>query len=227
MTPTEKLLQRQDEIIDQIRVIEPDFYYVESCYGRQTLKSIKAAIQRLEQYLENIIEKREVEKFYATEEGQNLKEELESSKEELATELDNLNETYKNEVHQKIMSVLDENEWTIQANPESIEIGLKEIDEKRLTKGFTMSFGETFTIYNFHIFSRGDKPLEINYGTCGSFNPLESRRSQYLLGMATFVNSFETLKELKVILDEWYDKQRQLFRKLDAIAERLKNPLKF
>ena len=51
MTPTEKLLQRQDEIIDQIRVIEPDFYYVESCYGRTTLKSIKATIQRLEQYL--------------------------------------------------------------------------------------------------------------------------------------------------------------------------------
>ena len=115
----------------------------------------------------------------------------------------------------------------MQANPESIEIGLKEIDEKRLTKGFTMSFGETFTIYNFHNLSFGDKQLEINYGTCGSFNPLESRRSQYLLGMATFVNSFETLKELKVILDEWYDKQRQLFRKLDAIAERLKNPLKF
>lgn len=227
MTQTEKLLQRQDEIINEIRSIEPDFSYDKSCYGRTSLKSRKENIQRLEKYLKNIIEKREVEKFYATEEGQNLKSELESSKEELGAELDNLNETYKNEVHQKIMSVLDENEWTIQANPESIEIGLKEIDENRLTKGFTMSFGETFTIYNFHTFSRGDKPLEINYGTCGSFNPLESRRSQYLLGMATFVNSFETLKELKVILDEWYDKQRQMFRKLDAIAERLKNPLKF
>lgn len=227
MTPTEKLLQRQDEIINEIRSIEPDFSYVKSCYGRTSLKSRKEDIQRLEKYLENIIEKREVEKFYATEEGQNLKSELESSKEELSTELNNLNETYKNEVHQKIMSVLDENEWTIQANPESIEIGLKEIDENRLTKGFTMSFEETFTIYNFHTFSRGDKPLEINYGTCGSFNPLESRRSQYLLGMATFVNSFETLKELKVILDEWYDKQRQLFRKLDTIAKRIKNPLKF
>lgn len=227
MTPTEKLLQRQDEIIDEIRSIEPDFSYVKSCYGRTTLKSVKEDIQRLEKYLENIIEKHEVEKFYATEVGKILKIELESSKEELATELDNLNETYKNEVHQKIMSVLDENEWTIQANPETIEIGLKEIDENRLAKGFTMSFGETFTVYNFHTFSRDDTPLEINYGTCGSFNPLESRRSQYLLGMATFVNSFETLKELKVILDEWYDKQRQMFRKLDAIAERLKNPLKF
>ena len=82
-------------------------------------------------------------------------------------------------------------------------------------------------IYAYELYKYYDVETIVRIGTCGSFNPLESRRSQYLLGMATFVNSFETLKELKVILDEWYDKQRQLFRKLDAIAERIKNPLKF
>ena len=226
MTQKEKFYARQIELVEQIRKINTEFTPRCLISEFESLKKLKQSVEFLEIALEQTISDNEIKKFYATEEGQTLKSELEESLEILKCECQENNEFRFNKVKDIVFTVLDRNHWDLYGNPESLTIGLKEVNEERRERGFTLMFAEQFSVYNFKRFSK-EGAIEINYGSAGSFDPKNSYRTTYLMGLATFSNSFEMQDELKQELNAWYTSQRELYAKIDAVKNRLKNPLKF
>lgn len=226
MTQKEKFYARQIELVEQLRQINPEFTPRCLISEFESLKKLKQSVEFLEIALEQAISDNEIKKFYATEEGKILKSELEESLEILQHECRKNDEIHLNKIKDIVFTVLDKNYWDLYGNPESFTIGLKEVNKERLERGFTLMFAEQFSVYNFKRFTK-ESTLEINYGSSGSFDPKNSYRTMYLMGLATFSNSFEMQDELKQELNTWYTSQREFYAKYDAVQKRLKNPLKF
>ena len=68
----------------------------------------------------------------------------------------------------------------------------------------------------------------MNYGTLGSFNPLEENceRGKYLMAMAKFAENTQLISQLKDIMIDWQKQNIEINKKIALIENKLKNPFK-
>lgn len=167
------------------------------------------------------------EAYFVTEEGKELKEELEFERSTLINLRNNYITTTEGLIIDMIQELVGE-DWTcnisLGCNSALLEIGLKNTDKER---NFQFEFGHDFEIrYDNHPFGE-DKRFTMNYGTLGSFDLNNNEyRKKYIFGMGTMVNNDEFLNHIKTYLMILIDNCKKLGEKIDKIDDTLNNPFK-
>ena len=228
MTQKEKLFIEVNELSNQYKTIIDEnglsnsSYYYGRLYSDGFRHKYKVTeLRELVEAYKNLIATAnyevKVKQFYKTEEGNLLKTELETKVNTIETEYwDEFNKTIKN-VKEKILALLS-NEWGCNVYDTSFNIGIKDPENEN---GFL--FGYSFEA---HFNTFGSNKLEFNYGTMGSFDPLENtNRVEFLKGLVAITSNSELLYELNEIYTDITKHRREYYKTIDDLTYRIKYPI--
>lgn len=170
---------------------------------------ITVKLDALQKYLE-------VKKYYETEEGLKIKNELEESIERYNNINNEIFKEYEEKFKKLIIDQLDE-DWMITVSSNRIIVGLK--DKKT---GEPFEFGHSFEIF----YDNWQTPeIQISYGTMGGFYPIKDNyRSKYLLGLGTISSDTDLMYSILNIFIMFDKELTDNRKKCDEVRKKLKNP---
>lgn len=170
---------------------------------------VTAKLDALENYLK-------VKRYYETEEGIKIKNELENSIEQSNNRRREVFKEYEAKFKKLIIDELDE-DWMINLSSNRIIVGLKDKET-----GEPFEFGHTFEIFydNWQI-----KDLILNYGTMGGFHPInDNYRSKYLLGLGKISSDTDLMRSILNIFIMFNEEIMKIDETCNEIRKKLKNP---
>jgi hypothetical protein len=177
---------------------------------------LKEYAHSLEQFYDKTVAEHERNKYFETEEGKQLKEDLEHSYGELETERVYNMEKCKEIIVEMILSKLGKN-FKCDFFYNSFSVYL--ID----SNGHPV-FGHVFDV-TINSWSN-NRELKVNYGGMESFDPLtDKNRIEFLNGRSSFVSDTELIENIEKIYLDWADENTEIERKQAAINKKLLNPL--
>lgn len=191
--------------------------YSDGFRHKYKVTELRELVESYKSLIDNANYEVKVKLFYETEEGKILKTDLETKINNIETEYWNdFNNTTKY-VKEKILALLP-NEWGCNVYDSSFNIGIKDPENEN---GFL--FGYSFDAhFNTFISNR----LEFNYGTMGSFDPLENtNRVEFLKGLVTITSNSELICELNKIYADITKRRREYYKTIDDLTRRLKYPI--
>lgn len=157
-----------------------------------------------------------VKKYYETEEGVKIKDELEESIEHYNNRHKEIFNEYEEKFKKLIIDELDE-DWMINLNSNRIIIGLKDKET-----GEPFEFGHTFEIF-YDNWQTQD--LVLSYGTMGGFSPInDNYRSKYILGLGTISSNTDLMHSILNIFIMFNKEITEISKKRDEIRKKMKNP---
>ena len=227
MTQKEKLFIEVNElskqyktIIDENGLSTSDYAYGR-CFDRYPYKYKVTELHELIENYKNLISNAKyeikVKRFYETEEGNILKTELETKINNIKNEYwDEFNKTSKY-VKEKILALLP-NGWGCNVFDSSFNVGIKNPENEN-----AFLFGYSFDAYfNTFISNR----LEFNYGTMGSFDPIQNpNRVEFLKGIITIISNTELICELNKIYTDITKRRLEYYKTTDCLTKKLKYPI--
>ena len=163
--------------------------------------------------LENYLK---VKRYYETEEGVKIKNELEESIEHYNNRHKEIFNEYKEKFKKLIIDELDE-DWIINLSSNCITVGLKNKET-----GEPFEFGHTFEIF----YDNWETPeIQINYGTMGGFYPIKDNyRSKYILGLGTISSNIDLIHSILNIFIMFDKEITEISKKCNEVRKKLKNP---
>ena len=170
---------------------------------------VTVKLDTLENYLK-------VKRYYETEEGIKIKNELENSIEQCNNRRREVFKEYEAKFKKLIIDELDE-DWMINLSSNRIIVGLKDKET-----GESFEFGHTFEIFydNWQI-----KDLILNYGTMGGFHPInDNYRSKYLLGLGKISSDTDLMRSILNIFIMFNEEIMKIDETCNEIRKKLKNP---
>ena len=203
--------------------IYPDYYddSFEKCIGKLSKSEILNEFSYAQERYKQMVMKRNVKRFYCTEEGAIYKATLEKEKADLQGQYKDLKEKSRNEVDAMVKEWLGERWGVPFFFGTNFEVALYNENGKIFGHDFTISLEHPFTEER----TFENSTISVNYGTIGSFNVVEDvDRREYLSGMSKFVNDMEKIESLRKYLFVVVTKMDSL---CDAIRQKefeLKNP---
>lgn len=235
MSRKENLIFEYFKLKHLFDTLQPEYYNVVtneiptpaevSKFYKFTIYELENKIYDLNISIAEINKQAEVKKYYETKEGKLLKEELLKKRKELYNKHSNKIKSFEKYINDTLSIMLGDG-WTCVAHfgqdNGNVEIGLVNTDKNR--SGFIFEFGHTFTIYWDNYWNNKER-LDLNYGTLGSFNLLESgTRQKYLSGLATVSNNTGWINDIKNMFKETYFELQKIKNEIDNIGEKLENP---
>lgn len=228
MTQKEKLFIEVNELSNQYKTIvdENGLSTSNYAYGRlysdgfrhkYKVTELRELVKTYKNLIDNANYEVKVKQFYETEEGNILKTDLETKINNIETEYWGEFDKTTKYVKEKILALLP-NEWGCNVYDSSFNIGIKDPENEN---GFL--FGHSFDAhFNTFVSNR----LEFNYGTMGSFDPIQNpNRVEFLKGLVTITSNIELVYELNKIYTDITKRRREYYKTIDDLTRRLKYPI--
>lgn len=226
-TKKEKLFKKITDLLEQKRTEFPDHYTgislpTEFTFERWSNSRLECCYMVLLKSYNNLVEQKEIEKYFSTPEGIIEKRDLEASCGELYKKFDEINYENTQKISKLVVDFLG-NDFICQVFARDLRIGLKDVKNENVIK-----FGHDFSLYVHQNFIDEDFKVFMNYGTLGSFDPLEENcdRVKYLMAMAKFAENTQLISQIKDIMIEWQKQNTEINKKITLIENKLRNPLK-
>ena len=239
MTQKEKLFIEVNELSNQYKTIidenglpTSNYYYgrlySDSYNCKYKATELRELIENYKSLIDNANYEVKVKRFYETEEGKLLKTELETKINNVDTEYYNeLDKTTKN-IKEKILSLLPY-EWGCNVHDRGFNIGIKDPEnENRFLFGY--SFDAYFKTFASNTLASNtlelNSSIEFNYGTMGSFDPIQNpNRVNFLKGLVTITSNFELIQELNNIYTDIAKRRSEYYKTIDCLTKQLKYPI--
>lgn len=234
MTQKEKLFIEVNELSNQYKTIidenglpTSNYYYgrlySDSYNCKYKATELRELIENYKSLIDNANYEVKVKRFYETEEGKLLKTELETKINNIDTEYYNeLDKTTKN-IKEKILSLLPY-EWGCNVHDRGFNIGIKDPEnENRFLFGYSFdAYFKTFASNTLEV----NSSIEFNYGTMGSFDPIQNpNRVNFLKGLVTITSNFELIQELNNIYTDIAKRRSEYYKTIDCLTKQLKYPI--
>lgn len=163
--------------------------------------------------LENYLK---AKRYYETEEGLKIKNELEKSVEQYNNRQREIFKEYEEKLKKLIIDELDE-DWMINLSSNRIIVGLK---DKETGKPF--EFGHTFEIFYDNLQTQD---IMLSYGTMGGFHPInDNYRSKYLLGLGKISSDTDLMHSILNIFIMFNEEIMKIDENRNKVKKKLKNP---
>lgn len=226
-TKKEKLFKKITDLLEQKRTEFPEHYSgisfpTEFTFERWSNSRLESCYMVLLKTYNDLVQQREVEKYFSTPEGIIEKRDLEASCGELFKQYDKITAENVQKISKLVVDFLGD-DFICQVFSRDLRIGLKDEKNENVIK-----FGHDFSFYVHQNFIDEDFRVFMNYGTLGSFDPLEenSDRVKYLMAMAKFAENTQLISQIKDIMIDWQKTNTEINKKINLIENKLKNPLK-
>lgn len=221
-----ELLGKEERLRDDDEYINSDaFKYAVKCAKpTEMLISINEGYHR---EIKRLIEKKERDKFFATEDGTKYKaffeERLENVNDEIATEYKQAND----ELSAIIKGLLGD-DWGVNFTPAVTDIGIIESGDRFI-------FGHSFTIFhsNTYLFSTDNEEkytidkmrFDFSCGSMMSFSIFEEKsRRDFEIGKGKFLDSTETLLKVRQVIYDRMIRVKSLEEDANNLRARLEKP---
>ena len=233
-TRKEALLAQKIELQNQLaalkgqepRVLETWEFRREAKDARE--HGLKDDIERLTKAIDQqIIEndrKAQTEAYYATEEGQARKAELETRKDQLHLEFQTINTVVLDMLKSWIKDFLGDH-WTVRRlNKGRVDFQIWDQEKDEFV------FGSEIEIWaDKHYYWNDDKErFETNIGAMGSFSLMDqdpSTRARFYMDLGKFLSDRERLNNLKNMMFLYEDRLEEIREATDKTSKELSNPL--
>lgn len=230
MTKKESLLLEVCRLENEYASInsEPRKYDIEELtermwfYGNSrsfTVYELENKIQGIKNSISKLLKEQEIDAYFQTAEGAALKAELEAGIKAKHAEIDNLTESTEDFLKGWIHELLGES-WSVRyLCDRRVEFCATDADGKPI-------FGQTLEVYfNRKRASWDDERFELNVGTTGSFDILDSDRAEFYIALGTFLGAKDKMAELRELLLDYADQMNAIWKEGRQLKERLENPL--
>lgn len=190
--------------------------------------SLKDDIERLGKAIESQKaendRKAQTEAYYATEEGQAHKAELEARKEQLSLEYDTLNSVVLDMLKTWIKNFLGEH-WTVRRLYKG-QVEFQVWDQEKND----YVFGSSIEVWaeKHYYWNENKERFETNVGTMGSFSLLDqepSTRARFYLDLGKFLADKERLSNLKNMMFLYEDRLNEIAKGINETEAEYVNPL--
>lgn len=226
-TKKEKLFKKITDLLELKRTEFPDnnagiSLPNKDTFDRWSISRLECCYMILLKTYNDLVQQKEVKKYFSTPEGIIEKRDLEASCGELYKQYDKINYENTQKISKLVIDFLG-NDFICQVFARDLRIGLKDPTNENAIK-----FGHDFSFYVHQNFIDEDFKVFMNYGTLGSFDPLEENndRVKYLMAMAKFAENTQLISQIKDIMIDWQKTNTEINKKINLIENKLRNPLK-
>lgn len=226
-TKKEKLFKKITDLLELKRTEFPDncsgiSFPTNDTFERWSISRLDCCYMALLKTYNMLVQQKEVEKYFSTPEGIVEKRELEASCGQLYKKFDEINYENTQKISKLIVDFLGD-DFICQVFARELRIGLKDVANENAIK-----FGHDFSFYVHQNFIDENFKVFMNYGTLGSFDPLDENceRGKYLMAMGKFAENTQLIYQLKDIMIDWQKQNTEINKKINLIENKLKNPLK-
>lgn len=229
MTRKEKLFAEVNELIEKYNAMiegHDGFSPRKKCENNYWVtwkcNDLINEIDRIKNLIADFELRMKINEYWLTDEGAARKASLEKRIAAAEQAFEDTDEMWVKGITEMIMPHLTDGDWVVRPRTSGVEIGLRDPEG---TYPNTMLFGHSFEFFYSNWHYKGETTLELNYGTMGSFDPLNAiNRVVYLQGMTKIATNGELIKNLHQAFDQWDTMYRENRKNYNELTRELKNP---